>query len=84
MENSRCIVQSTKHSLEGKIPMRKVLIKCPHTGRPVYTGKKLPEVFLASEDVRIGRHQFRCPECSELHTWDDQNAYAASDEEAFQ
>ncbi|HEX9701402.1 MAG TPA: hypothetical protein VGA19_01025 [Rhodospirillales bacterium] len=47
--------------------MARVMILCPETGKPVYTGMSFDwSVF---ENVRIGERQVRCSACGDFHTW---------------
>jgi hypothetical protein len=44
-----------------------LLIKCPHTGRPISTGLELdPDTFAALPDVLS---YMMCPECGLTHAW---------------
>lgn len=61
--------------------MRKVLIDCPLTGKPIYTGVKLPEDLLKSKDVQIGPHKAHCFHCGKVHKWDRKDAYIATQAE---
>jgi hypothetical protein len=44
-----------------------LLIKCPHTGRPISTGIEVdPDTFAALPDVLS---YLTCPECGLTHAW---------------
>lgn len=62
--------------------MSNVLINCPHTGRPVFTGVKLPDALLKSSNVELGTHRFHCPCCGEAHEWSKADAYLAPETQA--
>lgn len=57
--------------------MPRVLITCPRTERPVYTGLNLDwsalETFESSEQV------LSCPECGERHVWSKPDAVLVAD-----
>ena len=47
--------------------MPRVMIECPETGRPVYTGINLNwETF---ESYRFDSQTLSCPECGRQHQW---------------
>lgn len=56
----------------------RVTIKCPVTGKPVYTGMSMdPETFRKKsfEETKLV-----CPHCGQEHTWDKRNAYLNTEE----
>ena len=55
--------------------MCKVLINCPLTDKPVYTGVKLPKDLLDSKSIKIGPHKARCLHCGQVHEWGRKEAY---------
>ncbi len=57
--------------------MARVLITCPETGKPIYTGLNLEwDTF---ESTRIGERTIECRECGKVHVW--QRADADLDED---
>ncbi|MEN3976738.1 hypothetical protein [Emcibacter sp. SYSU 3D8] len=47
--------------------MPRVMIKCPNTGKQIYTGVNLNwETF---ESYRFGTQSVPCPECHASHQW---------------
>ena len=54
--------------------MRNVMIRCPNTGEPVWTGVTMTAAMLAdhSDDAVLN---FRCPACRELHAWTKPEAW---------
>lgn len=53
--------------------MARVMIHCPETGKPVYTGMTFD--WSAFENVRIGERKVFCPACGEYHAWKRTDAY---------
>jgi hypothetical protein len=50
-----------------------LLIKCPHTGRPISTGIELdPDTFAALPDILS---YLTCPECGLQHAWWTRDAW---------
>lgn len=62
--------------------MARVMITCPETGKPIYTGWSFDEV--AFETSQLADNSVPCPECGQVHTWSKQDAYLESEEEAHQ
>jgi hypothetical protein len=44
----------------------KLMIHCPRTGKPVFTGMIVDKV----EGSHFSGNRFTCPGCGELHTWE--------------
>lgn len=57
--------------------MARVMITCPETGQPIYTGMTFD--WSAFETVRIGERQVRCPACGEHHKWKRVDAFLEED-----
>lgn len=56
--------------------MAKLIIDCPNTGKPVFTGIDLPKSTL--ESTTLENNTTDCPhlDCPEdTHTWDKEDAY---------
>jgi hypothetical protein len=61
--------------------MSRVMITCPETNKPVYTGVKLDEL---SFERLINRQTLQgtivdCPHCAQEHQWRGEDAYLESD-----
>jgi hypothetical protein len=57
----------------GKTAMPMVLITCPKTRRPVWTGLELDTLSFIWASLREQR--FRCPACGKTHLWNKEDAY---------
>ncbi len=57
--------------------MARVMITCPETGKPVYTGMTFD--WHAFESVQIGEKSVSCPACGKQHTWRRVDAYLDED-----
>jgi len=57
--------------------MARVMITCPETGEPIYTGMSFD--WSAFDTVRIGERKVRCPLCGEFHTWKRADAFLEED-----
>ena len=62
--------------------MARVMIACPDTGKPIYTGMSCDEVTF--ETIQLTDRPVLCPECGQVHTWNKQDAYVESEEDAHQ
>lgn len=58
--------------------MVRVMIDCPATGKPVFTGMNLSAKALEGLPV-VGNILRRCPECGRRHTWTKEDAYLEED-----
>lgn len=47
--------------------MSRVLITCPETGKPVYTGLNME--WLNLDASQLGEYELDCPECGKRHRW---------------
>ena len=54
-----------------------LLIDCPETGRPVYTGLNLD--WFAFESTDLAETTLQCPECGGRHVWSKADAYLRAD-----
>jgi endogenous inhibitor of DNA gyrase (YacG/DUF329 family) len=59
------------------MPVSRVMIDCPETGKPVYT--HLSFEWDSFETVRIGERVIKCPECGKIHSWRRRDAYLDED-----
>jgi len=57
--------------------MPRVLIRCPKSGREIYTGLRMNWFTLDSYD--FGYQKLVCPECGEEHEWDQKDAILDED-----
>ena len=57
--------------------MPRVLIQCPETGRPVYTGMNFD--WLTFDSLQLGEKSIDCPECGKRHVWTRQDAILQAD-----
>jgi hypothetical protein len=55
------------------VPLRKVMIRCPDTGRPVHTGLDMRQELFESHELADRR--VHCPLCGHTHTWSKQEAW---------
>jgi endogenous inhibitor of DNA gyrase (YacG/DUF329 family) len=56
--------------------MPKIMITCPETRKPVFTGMDLPKnVF---EKAQIQGNSVSCPHCGQVHAWSRDDAYLAN------
>jgi hypothetical protein len=53
--------------------MPAIMIKCPNTGKAVPTGHGADEKSFANNQWT--GNSFRCPACSQQHTWDKKDAW---------
>lgn len=57
--------------------MPQVMITCPETGKPVYTGMNFD--WYAFEWIQVPDSTIECPKCGEVHQWDKTDAYLRAD-----
>ena len=50
-----------------------VMIKCPVTGKVVFTGMRIKEQSWA--DSVYSGNDFSCPACTQMHLWDKKDAF---------
>jgi endogenous inhibitor of DNA gyrase (YacG/DUF329 family) len=53
--------------------MARLMIRCPQTGKPVFTGMDMPPA--AFDRATLESNTVRCPHCGEPHTWQKADAY---------
>lgn len=54
--------------------MKRVMIRCPETGRAVFTGIQLPQTNLHREHLPE-RKAVGCPHCGDLHDWTEDDMW---------
>ena len=52
--------------------MGRILVNCPVRERPVFTGHRMTEAKLLTDE---GRYGFRCGVCGEIHHWQKADAW---------
>lgn len=57
--------------------MARVMIDCPETGKPVYTGLNFEESDW--DAVPVGTRRVECPRCGGIHEWGRTDAYLDDD-----
>lgn len=57
--------------------MPQIMITCPETGKPIYTGMNLD--WFAFESTQLGKASLECPKCGEVHEWGKRDAYLRAD-----
>ena len=57
--------------------MARVMIECPQTHKPVYTGNNF--TWMEFDSLALGEHELRCPECGQVHRWNKSEAYLVAD-----
>ncbi|NQU62049.1 MAG: hypothetical protein HQ512_13035 [Rhodospirillales bacterium] len=57
--------------------MARVMIECPETGEPVFTGMTFD--WPSFENVKIGEKSVRCSVCGDEHFWKRPDAYLEED-----
>lgn len=57
--------------------MPRVMITCPDTGKPLYTGSRYN--WQTFDSAKIGERKVQCPHCGKEHVW--QRADAVLDED---
>lgn len=60
--------------------MPKVMITCPNTGKPIFTGMSMDEKSFEQDSKAFSQTGTPCEECGELHTWTRQDAFLEGDE----
>jgi endogenous inhibitor of DNA gyrase (YacG/DUF329 family) len=59
--------------------MARVMVNCPATNKPVFTGMDFDKRTF--ESANISGNSFRCSECGSFHTWNKEDAHLEDDEE---
>ena len=57
--------------------MPRVMITCPETEKPVYTGMNFD--WFSFESTKIALKSIFCPNCGKEHSWGRNDAYLESD-----
>lgn len=55
-------------------PMRRLIIGCPATQQPLFTGIQMPEAAFNDRTKWLGYHATTCPHCHHVHRWHKDNA----------
>src|SRR5207237_10475560 len=55
--------------------IKRILVRCPSTGRLAATGKTVEEALWA--DTKLNRPRLTCPHCGEVHAWTKQDGVLA-------
>ena len=59
--------------------MNRILIKCPATGKFIYTGFAMdPDIFMLSP---IELNPIECPACKKKHSWTNNDALLETDQQ---
>ncbi len=53
--------------------MPRVMIHCPDTGKPVYTGMNFD--WFQFETTTLGTRKLECPACGKTHQWTRADVY---------
>ena len=57
----------------GEVSLNRILIKCPNTGKMIYTGYSMdPQTFEASPIEEMD--PIECPACRQTHRWSKRDA----------
>lgn len=54
-----------------------MLITCPETGKPAYTGLNFD--WITFDAMELGEQSFNCPACDQRHSWTKEDAYLRAD-----
>jgi endogenous inhibitor of DNA gyrase (YacG/DUF329 family) len=68
---------SWRHATPREGCMPQVLINCPETGRPVYTGMSYD--WFSFDAAVLVEPSFKCPQCGHTHSWKKTDAYLRAD-----
>lgn len=55
--------------------MARIMITCPVTKKPVWTGMEGDKQSLDPTVNDIGDNSITCPQCGQEHTWQQRDAY---------
>lgn len=58
---------------EDQAQVRRIMIMCPTTGRPVPTGMASEESSFKTLTLRA--NSFGCPLCEQMHEWDKEQSF---------
>jgi len=75
-----CAVIAAGSTVEAS--MARVMITCPDTGRPIYTGMSFDKITFVNS--QLTDKSVLCPACGQVHIWDKQDAYLESEDDAHQ
>ena len=57
--------------------MARVMIECPETHKPVYTGNNFS--WMEFDGLALEERELQCPECGRIHRWNKSDAYLVAD-----
>ena len=57
--------------------MARVMIDCPETRKPVYTGENC--TWFEFDALPAEKRELRCPQCGNWHSWSHDDAYLVAD-----
>lgn len=60
--------------------MPKIMINCPNTGKPVFTGMSMDRRSFEQDSKAFSLTGTPCPECGEVHEWSKQDAFLADEQ----
>lgn len=67
------LLASSLEAQNGEESLNRILIKCPNTGKLIYTGFSMdPQTFEASPIEEMD--PIRCPACHQTHSWTKKDA----------
>ena len=73
IREGKCRSHGVPNGVRGNV-LPGVIVKCPTTGRPVWTGVTISATLLAELDDSA-TFSFRCGICNELHAWTKEDAW---------
>ena len=59
--------------------MPRIMITCPVTKKPVYTGMTMDKERFEAPHNFLANNVIRCPHCGDVHRWDKADAYVESE-----
>jgi endogenous inhibitor of DNA gyrase (YacG/DUF329 family) len=59
--------------------MGRIMINCPNTGKPVFTGMTMDRESFEQDSNAFSQTGTPCSECGELHKWQKQEAFMEGD-----
>lgn len=60
--------------------MPKIMINCPNTGKPVFTGMIMDRQSFEQDSKAFSQTGTPCSECGEVHEWSKQDAFLGDDQ----
>jgi len=53
--------------------MPRIMIKCPKTGEPVFTGIEMDDKSFRNATLK--NETLKCPDCDQVHIWNKKDAF---------